>query len=173
MNMARVYRTFYAAAAVAALGLSVSAVPAAAECSPQALGVIKNLAGSWRGAGTVTPIGGAKDRISCRVSYGGTGGKVAQKISCAGSDFHFEASADVQCSENALSGSWTEKVANNTGSVSGKISGQRLNFEVNGPNFQGRIDVQVASATKHSLTITQFDPAAGRQVPVASVALSH
>lgn len=173
MKKANAFHTLFAAAAVAGLGLGATAVPAAAECNSQALGVIKSLNGSWRGSGTVKPIGGQQERISCRVSYNNSGAKVAQKISCSSSDFKFEASADVQCSENSLSGMWTEKVANNTGSVSGRIDGQKMNFEVNGPNFQGRIDVRVASASSHSLTITQFDPAAGRQVPVATVALTH
>lgn len=173
MKQANAFHTLLAAAAIAGLGLGASALPAAADCSSQAQGVIKSLNGSWRGTGTVKPIGGQQERISCRVNYNNSGAKVGQKISCAGSDFHFEASANVQCSDNSLSGSWTEKIANNTGSVSGKIDGQRLHLEINGPNFQGRIDVRVASAGSHSLTITQFDPAAGRHVPVANVALTH
>jgi hypothetical protein len=64
-------------------------------------------------------------------------------------------------------------VANNTGRVKGNITGDRLNIEVDGPNFQGRFSVRVANASKHSLTITQFDPGAGRHVPVATVSLSR
>jgi hypothetical protein len=42
---------------------------------------------------------------------------------------------------------------------------------VTGPNFQGHFNVQVTGG-KHSLSITQFDPAAGRAVPVATVSLT-
>lgn len=174
MKKANVFRAAVAGLAVAVFGFGVGAAPAvAAGCNSQASGLIKNLEGQWRGSGTVTPIGGAQGRISCRVGYNSSGDKVGLKISCKGADYNFEATADVQCSEASLSGSWEEKVANNTGSVSGKIAGSKLGLDVNGPNFQGRIALNVASAAKHSLTITQFDPAAGRQVPVASVALSH
>ena len=173
MYKVNVFRALFAGLAVAALGLGASAGTAAAACSPHALGLIKNLQGSWRGSGTVKPLGGAQERISCRVSYGGAEGKVAQKISCAGTDYHFEASADVQCSDSSLSGSWAEKVANNTGSVTGKIDGSKLSLELSSPNFTGQIAVNVSGAAKHSLTITQFDPAAGRQVPVATVSLTH
>lgn len=173
MKKANAFHTLFAAAAVAGLALGASAIPATADCSGQAQSVIKSLNGAWRGTGTVKPIGGQQERISCRVNYSNSGTKVGQKISCAGSDFHFEASADVQCSDSSLSGSWTEKIANNTGSVTGKIDGQKLHLEISGPNFQGRIDVRVASGASHSLTITQFDPAAGRHVPVATVALTH
>jgi hypothetical protein len=159
------------AAALAVCAVSLGAAGASAECSEQASSLIKKLEGSWRGSGTVKPIGGAQERISCRVRYNTGGGKIAQNISCAGTDYRFEASANVACSGDAISGSWSESVANNTGSASGKISGDRLSIEVNGPNFQGHFNVRV-TGSKHALTITQFDPAAGRAVPVAEVSLS-
>jgi hypothetical protein len=159
--------------AALAVGASISVNPAAAACSPQAQSLIKNLNGAWRGSGTVKPIGGAEERLSCRVNYVGSTGRVSQKISCAGTDYKFEASAEVNCEGDAVTGTWTEKVANNTGSVNGSISGDKLNIDVDGPNFKGRFNVKVTGASKHSLTITQFDPAAGRAVPVATVALSR
>jgi hypothetical protein len=146
---------------------------ASAACSSGALSLIKNLDGNWRGSGTVKPIGGAQERISCRVSYDGNGSRVGQKISCAGTDYRFEASANVNCEGDSVSGSWNEKVANNTGQVKGSISGDRMNIEVDGPNFKGRFAVKVTGSSKHSLTITQFDPAAGRHVPVATISLSR
>jgi len=173
MDKTNFFHKFCTVAAMTMLGLGASVVSATAECNTNAAVIIKNLSGAWRGTGTVTPIGGSKDRISCRVNYNGDNSNIGLKISCAASDYKIEASAKVQCDDSTLSGSWTEKIANNTGSVSGKIDGQRMDFDINGPNFQGRIDIRVASAARHSLTITQFDPAAGRQVPVASVALTH
>ena len=168
-------RTFVRAGFAAALALcavSLGAEAASAECSEQASTLIKKLEGSWRGSGTVKPIGGAQERISCRVRYNTSGGsKIAQSISCAGTDYRFEASANVACNGDGVSGSWSESVANNTGTASGKINGEKLTIEVVGPNFQGNFNVQVTGA-KHALTITQFDPAAGRAVPVATVVLT-
>jgi hypothetical protein len=166
--------TFSRAVFSAALGLSTLALGAAAaraDCSPEASALIKKLDGSWRGSGTVKPIGGAQERISCRVRYRASGPKVDQNISCAGTDYKFEADANVACEGSDISGRWSESVANNTGAAKGKITGDRLSIEVNGPNFNGHFNVQV-SGTKHSLTITQFDPGAGRNVPVATVSLS-
>jgi hypothetical protein len=159
------------AGAVGVCALAFGAQGAAAECSEQALSLIKKLDGSWRGSGTVKPIGGSQERISCRVRYRTSGPKVDQNISCAGTDYRFEAEANVACNDDNISGSWSESVANNTGSASGKISGDRLSIEVTGPNFQGHFNVQV-TGTRHALSITQFDPAAGRNVPVATVSLS-
>jgi hypothetical protein len=160
---------FGAALGLAALGLGAGG--AAAACSDEASSLIKKLDGSWRGSGTVKPIGGAQERLSCRVRYNTSGPKVQQSISCAGTDYKFEADANVTCEGDAISGIWSESVANNTGNAKGKISGDKLSIEVNGPNFQGHFNVQV-TGTKHSLTITQFDPGAGRNVPVATVSLS-
>jgi hypothetical protein len=171
MNTGGFFRACFGAA-LGVFALAAGAGAASAQCSEEASSLIKKLDGSWRGSGTVKPIGGAQERISCRVRYNTSGGsKVSQNISCAGTDYRFEASADVSCNGDSVSGSWSESVANNTGSATGKINGDRLNIEVNGPNFQGRFNVQV-SGTKHSLSITQFDPGAGRHVPVATVSLS-
>ncbi len=173
MKMAHVFNLGLAGLAVLAVTAGTSINSVAEACSPQAQSLIKNLNGAWRGSGTVKPIGGAEERISCRVNYAGRTAQVSQKISCAGTDYKFEASAEVNCNGDSVSGTWTEKVANNTGSVNGTISGDRLNIDVEGPNFKGRFNVRVTGASKHSLTITQFDPAAGRAVPVATISLSR
>ena len=166
------YRRVCVGAAAGLIALALGANGAQAACAEQASSLLKKLDGSWRGSGTVKPIGGQQERLSCRVRYQASSDKVAQNISCAGTDYRFEANANVTCNGDSISGSWSESIANNTGSASGKISGDKMNIEVTGPNFQGRIGVQV-TGSRHSLTINQFDPAAGRYVPVASVALSQ
>ncbi|WP_088347592.1 MULTISPECIES: hypothetical protein [Rhodomicrobium] len=171
MTFAKIARPICAGLVLAAVAGGAFASPAFAACGASGTELIKNLNGAWRGSGTVKPIGGAEERISCRVNYNNSGGKVAQKISCAGTDYKFEATANVSCEGDSVSGRWEEKVANNTGSVAGKIGGDRMNIEVDGPNFKGRFAVRVTGG-KQSLTITQFDPGAGRHVPVATVSLS-
>jgi hypothetical protein len=173
MNMAHLFNLGLTGLAVLAVASGAPVNLAAAACNAQPQALIKNLNGNWRGSGTVKPIGGAEERISCRVSYVGATARVSQTISCAGTDYKFEASAEVNCNGDTVSGSWTERVANNTGSVNGTISGDRLNIDVEGPNFKGRFNIKVTGTSKHSLTITQFDPGAGRAVPVATVSLSR
>jgi hypothetical protein len=170
MTTSTVSRAF-CGAAVAMLALTAGVYGAAAECNEPASALIKKLDGSWRGSGTVKPLGGAQERISCRVRYRASGPRVDQNISCTGTDYKFEAEANVSCEGDSINGRWSEAVANNTGSARGKISGDKLSIEVDGPNFKGHFNVQVSGA-RHSLTITQFDPSAGRNVPVASISLS-
>ncbi len=159
------------AAATLAMGLYAS--PAMAACNANAQDLIKRLNGAWRGSGTITPIGGAEERISCRINYKTSGPRVSQNISCAGTDYKIDAGADVSCDGNKVAGTWIEKVANNTGRIKGDIDGNRLSIDVDGANFQGRFAVKVTGSSKHSLTITQFDPSAGRHVPIATIALKR
>ncbi len=173
MKLLSTTKVFSALSGVVILAVAASASPATAACDIQAQSLINNLKGAWRGSGTVKPIGGAEERIACRVHYNTSAARVDQKISCAGTDYKFDAGADVSCDGNDVSGIWNEKVANNTGQIKGKISGDHMNIEVDGPNFQGRFAVKVSGSSSHSLTITQFDPAAGRFVPVATVALTR
>jgi hypothetical protein len=57
--------------------------------------------------------------------------------------------------------------------VVGDIGGNFLNLEVSGPNFVGRFAVNFTDEKRHTVTITQFDPAKGRHVPVAVITLTR
>jgi len=158
-----------AAALTVFAGVSV----AQAACTAAGIELIDRLEGRWRGTGTVTPIGGQPERILCRISYAKTrGGQgLSQVINCAGTDYRIEASANVRCNGNSISGVWTENIASNTGRISGRLQGNRLRASFKGPNFEGRLSVNFASRGRHSVTISQFDPAKGRYVPVAEISL--
>lgn len=158
-------------AGIILLMAGISASTAKADCEADAQSLIESLKGDWRGAGVVQPIGGAKERISCRVNYRTTGSNIAQQISCAGTDYKIDAGANVSCEGRNVSGTWNEQIAKNTGRVKGNIKGKNLNLEVNGPNFTGRFNVKFTASDRHTLTITQFDPGAGRHTPIATISL--
>jgi len=157
---------------LAALAVFAGIPAAHAACTAEGSSLIERLQGNWRGSGTVTPIGGQPERILCRISYRKTGGSgVVQTINCAGTDYRIQASANVRCNGNSLSGTWSENIANNTGSISGRLAGQRLRVSFKGPNVEGRLSVDFSTRGRHTVTISQFDPAKGRHVPVAQVSL--
>ena len=171
MSVARRCLTVVAASSVSAVFLSSSAF---AVCSTQGQTLMKNLQGSWQGRGAVTPIDGRPERISCRITYTSEGdSRLRQSIACTGSDYRLEASSRVRCEGNTLEGSFEEKIANNTGTVRGSISANHLNIEADGPSFKGHFNVVFQGANRHTVAITQFDSAKGRQTPVASVQLSR
>jgi hypothetical protein len=156
---------------VAAFAVFAGTPAAIAACAPDSVRLIERLDGRWRGTGTVTPIGGQPERILCRINYAKTSTGVRQVINCAGTDYRIQASANVRCNGNSISGLWTENIANNTGRISGRLEGQRLRASFEGPNFKGRLSVSFASPGRHTVTISQFDPAKGRHVPVAEISL--
>lgn len=148
--------------------------PAYALCSSEGLALMKRLNGKWQGRGAVTPISGAPERVSCRVSYASEGpSRLRQVVACTGADYKLEAISRVTCNGNVLEGMFEEKIAHNTGTVRGTISGNHLTIDADGPTFKGKFRVVFHSETKHTVSITQFDPAKGRHVPVASIQLSR
>jgi len=159
----------------AALLLFAGSSAALAACTSEGAQLLSQLAGQWRGSGTVTPIGGQPERILCRISYVTTGGGhgLQQSINCAGTDYRIRATANVKCNGNSVSGIWTENIANNTGRVQGRLEGRRLRASFQGPNFEGRLSVSFSGGGRHTVTISQFDPAKGRHMPVAQVSLSR
>jgi hypothetical protein len=161
-------------AAIAVLAVPL-AEPAHAICSQQGLELLKNLKGSWRGRGAVTPLGGGMaERVNCRVSYTTSGpSHINQVVACYGSDYNIEASSSVTCVGNRLEGSFQEKIAHNSGRVTGDISGDRLNIKLDGPSFKGNFNVVFEGEGKHTVSITQYDPAKGRQVAIASMLLTR
>lgn len=162
-----------ACAAATALCLLIPAGAAQAGCSAEGAELIKHLNGSWHGGGTMTPIGGEKAQISCRVQYRGDGDSLSQTVDCKGGEIDIAATSTVKCSGTSVDGSWTEKVANNTGSVHGNVAANKMDVDVEGPNFKGRFSVKVAGGSSHTVTITELDPSKGRHVPVATMSLSR
>ncbi|MBT3070491.1 hypothetical protein KKP04_06380 [Rhodomicrobium sp. Az07] len=166
---------FKAVVASCTAGLMLAAAsPAFALCSSQGLELMKSLNGAWKGRGAVTPIGGSPERIACRISYSLAGGdKINQIIVCAGTAWKIEAASRVTCMGNRVEGLFEEKVAHNTGAVTGSIDGNQLIFDADSPHFRGRFHVTFKETGSHAVSITQFDSAKGRQVPVASVQLTR
>jgi hypothetical protein len=159
-------------AVLAALGFLLPAGAANAACGAEGAELIKNLNGAWHGNGSMTPIGGEKAQITCRVQYKAQGDRVSQTVSCKGGELDISATSDVNCEGTSVEGSWTESIANNTGSVRGSIGANKMDVDVESPSFKGRFAVRFAGSS-HTVTITEMDPAMGRHVPVATMSLSR
>jgi hypothetical protein len=163
-----------AAIGLAALTSALWSGEATAFCTNQALELMRNLNGPWKGRGAITPQGTSPEFISCRVSYSMTGETVIhQQLACAGTDYKIEASSDVTCEGNLLEGWFQENVTNSSGRVTGTISGNRLTIEAESVNFKGTFDVVFRSASNHLVSISKYDVQTDRQFPLASVQLTR
>ncbi len=67
--------------------LSMPGDAATKKAAPKATGnPFDILKGYWSGGGTVTPVKGNPERVSCKVTYIVAGASVSQAMRCAGTD---------------------------------------------------------------------------------------
>lgn len=130
----------------------------------------EKLNGYWSGGGTVNPIKGNAEKVSCRVTYKVSGSSVSQNMRCAGTDYKFSTSSNLTYSGGKISGSWSESTYAAAGGVSGTASGSAIRARITGDKFSGRMSINV-SGSRHTINIVQYDKGSGAYKPVATVSL--
>lgn len=128
------------------------------------------LKGYWTGGGTVTPMKGNAEKVSCKVTYTVAGSAVSQNMRCAGTDYKVNTSSKLTYSGGKISGSWNESTYSAAGSVSGTAKGNVVHARISGDKFSGRMSINV-SGSRHTINIVQLDNKTGAYRPVASVSL--
>src|SRR6185436_20222395 len=74
--------------------LAMPSDAATKKAAPKATGnPFDILKGYWTGGGTVTPVKGNPERVSCKVTYMVAGASVSQTMRCAGTDYKFNTSS--------------------------------------------------------------------------------
>ena len=128
------------------------------------------LSGYWSGGGTVTPLKGNAEKVSCRATYKTEGASVTQNIRCTGVDHKFAASFNLTYKSGRISGSWSEALYAASGGVTGTASGSSIRARLSGNKFSGRMSINL-SGSRHTIDIVQFDKGSGAYRPVASLSL--
>jgi hypothetical protein len=118
--------------------LALAAPAAAAPKSP-----FLAMAGTWSGAGTVTTASGVAERLRCRAVYQPAADGAALRLSlrCASESYRFDLVGTVEQRGDALSGAWQETTRNASGTVSGRISGERIEALARGGDFAARLSL--------------------------------
>ena len=160
---------FHLAAVVLLAGSTFGASTTSANAN-----AFNKLKGAWRGGGIVSPVGGASEKVACRVRYGVAGASVTQSITCAGTDYRINASAKLKLSssrgDGKVSGSWRENTYNVGGGANGSYSSNRINVFISGEKFSGRMTISVRGS-RHTVSITQFDAGTGKYTNMANISL--
>jgi hypothetical protein len=130
------FRTLTAAGIAAALCVVTSA--ALPQVAPFA-----GMAGNWSGTGHIDMQNGSSERIRCRATYrvGDGGNSFHQELRCASDSYKFDVTSDVQARGSSISGTWSEASRGVTGSVSGTVSGGRIQARVEGGAFSATLTV--------------------------------
>lgn len=139
-------------AAVTALFLLMPASVGAAD-SP-----FNALAGTWSGSGTAKFDGGKTESLRCKGYYtNGSGGQnLGLSIRCANASSKVELRANLTYANGSVSGDWEERTYNQSGTVSGQASSNKLNLKIAG-GIDGSMAVSVTGRS-HSVVVSTGGP---------------
>ena len=126
-------------------------VPAKAD----ALHPFGTMSGTWVGGGTIELTNDIKENLRCRNSYtyGQSASSLALNIRCASDNYKFELTSNVVERNGQISGTWSESTYKVSGSISGRVSGGRVNAVAKGDSFTAAIAMNTAG-NRQTVTIT-------------------
>ena len=127
--------------------------PAIAADSP-----FHSLAGTWNGSGTASFDGGKTESLRCKGYYtnGSGGSNLGLSIRCANASAKVELRANLNYADGDVSVDWEERTYNQSGTVTGKATSNKLNLAING-GIQGSMTVSVAGGS-HSVNVSTSGP---------------
>ncbi|HVZ04729.1 hypothetical protein [Hyphomicrobium sp.] len=146
----------FRALAVIAAGAAFSSI--ATPAAKAADGPFPGLIGTWSGSGVAKFDGGKKESLRCKGYYTNTGGPHSLGISirCANASAKVELRASLVDAGGAVSGSWEERTYNQSGSVTGRATANRLKLSISG-GITGSMLVTV-SHNSHSVAVLTSGP---------------
>ena len=132
-------------------------------------GPFAGMAGSWSGGGSITMANGAQESLRCRANYqvGGNGSEMQLGLRCASDSYNFNLAGDVESDGRAVSGSWSETTRNVSGSISGRVSGDRIQVVARGDSFSASLSL-VTRGNRQSVAIQPQ----GTEISEVSIALA-
>ena len=138
------------------LALTVMLSLSALQSQAGPAGPFAGMAGSWLGAGSLTMANGTQERLRCRADYrvGVSGSKMGLGLRCASDSYNFSLVGDVASDGRAVYGSWSETTRNVSGTVSGRVSGDRIQMLARGDSFSASLSL-VTHGNRQSVTISR------------------
>lgn len=141
-------------ASVVAVGVALSFNPAiAASDNP-----FVELAGTWSGSGTARFDNGKTESLRCKGYYTNNGGptNLGLSIRCANASAKVELRANLTNAHGTVSGDWEERTYNQSGTVAGKASSNKMNLSISG-GISGSMSVAISGGS-HSVTVATSGP---------------
>jgi hypothetical protein len=135
--------------------------PAATAAQPEADRAAKKshpfaaLAGTWTGGGTISLTNDINERLRCRAQhrFSAANNGLSLSIRCASDNYKFELSSDVTERGGRISGQWREASYNVSGSLNGRLAGNRITATASGDTFTTALSV-VTSGNRQTVQIT-------------------
>jgi hypothetical protein len=129
--------------------------PTEAALKPAPIHPFAAIAGNWTGGGAIDLTGDIHEKLRCRASYthGKSNNSLILAIRCASDNYKFELTSNVVERGGQISGQWNETAYKVSGSISGRVSGNRITAMAKGNSFNASITVNT-TGNKQSVTIT-------------------
>jgi len=114
--------------------------PTEAALKPAPIHPFAAVAGNWTGGGTIDLTGDIHEKLRCRASYthGKSNNSLVLAIRCASDNYKFELTSNVVERGGQISGQWNETAYKVSGSISGRVSGNRITATAKGDSFRLR-----------------------------------
>ena len=117
--------------------------PTEAALKPATIHPFAAIAGNWTGGGTIDLTGDIHEKLRCRASYthGKSNNSLVLAIRCASDNYKFELTSNVVERGGQISGQWNETAYKVSGSISGRVNGNRITAMAKGDSFNAAITV--------------------------------
>lgn len=136
----------------AVAGLSAAFVVVASE-PVLADSPFRALTGTWNGGGTAKFEGGKRESLRCRGYYtSGSADNLGLSVRCANASAKVELRANLHYTNGKVTGTWEERTYNQSGSISGQATSNRLNLSISG-GISGSLSVSV-NGNKHAVIVS-------------------
>ena len=101
------------------------------------------MAGNWSGDGMIALTNDIRERLRCRAAHthGKGNNSLALSIRCASDNYKFELTSNVVERQGQISGKWSEASYGVSGSISGRVAGNRISAIAQGDNFTTDLSV--------------------------------
>ncbi|MEL6871858.1 MAG: hypothetical protein AAFO62_03485 [Pseudomonadota bacterium] len=108
-----------------------------------------NIGGTWSGSGSARLSSGETERLRCRAYYNPKqgGSKLGLAIRCASRDNRIELRSQLNYANGLVSGNWTERNYNASGSLTGRARPGRISLNIRG-GLTGSVTMSYGGASQ-------------------------
>ena len=126
-----------------------------AETKPDGVHPFAAIAGNWTGGGVIALTNDIKENLRCRAShsYGQANSSLTLSIKCSSDNYKFELTSNVVERRGQISGRWSEASYNVSGTISGRVAGNRINAVAQGDKFTSPITL-VTTGNRQTVSLT-------------------
>jgi hypothetical protein len=156
------FREMAAVAVASVAAVLMIGVPAVAG-SP-----FSSLVGAWSGSGTAHLEGGKSERLSCKGYYSGAGAnQLKLNIICANPSTKVELRSTLNYAGGHVTGTWEERNYNQTGTISGTASDEKLGLSISGTGLTGFLSVSIGGSNQSVSLSTKGSTLKGMNITFA------